>query len=50
MQIRWKRLLLQSAVWLTAEVTLTLVGLDDLADYSEYQFQSRSLSVLQVLQ
>ncbi|MGD1861877.1 MAG: hypothetical protein ACFB0E_18135 [Leptolyngbyaceae cyanobacterium] len=36
MQIRWKRLLLQFILWLSAEVILTSMGLDDLADYGEY--------------
>ena len=29
-------------VWLFAEIALTFLGLDDLADYSEFIFQSRS--------
>ncbi|MEM0980853.1 MAG: hypothetical protein AAGH78_11340 [Cyanobacteria bacterium P01_H01_bin.58] len=41
MNIRWKRLLQQLAVWLTAEIILTLMGMDDLADYSEYHFAAR---------
>ncbi|MBF2079012.1 MAG: hypothetical protein IGR76_10955 [Synechococcales cyanobacterium T60_A2020_003] len=31
------------AIWLLAEVLLTSVGLDDLADYGEYTFKMRDL-------
>lgn len=37
MTIRWKTFILQIAFWLVAECTLTLLGMDDLADYGEYQ-------------
>ncbi len=36
MQIRWSRLLINIIVWTTAEVTLNFIGLDTLADYSEF--------------
>lgn len=39
MQIRWKKLVLQSLIWLASEVVLTVAGLDDLADYSEFVFE-----------
>lgn len=41
MDIQWHMLILKSAFWLTAEVTLNLVGLDDLADYSEFLLNDR---------
>lgn len=41
MQIQWSKLLLKTAVWFCAEIALTYVGLDDLADYSEFVFQDR---------
>ncbi|MGK7891919.1 MAG: hypothetical protein AB4042_21540 [Leptolyngbyaceae cyanobacterium] len=37
MQVHWQQLIIQFSVWLMAEVVLTLMGIDDLADYSEYQ-------------
>jgi hypothetical protein len=37
-QIRWKKLFLQASIWLFAEVLLTCIGTDDLADYSEFHF------------
>ncbi|HIK29932.1 MAG TPA: hypothetical protein IGS17_04505 [Oscillatoriales cyanobacterium M59_W2019_021] len=39
MRVRWKTLLIQGSIWLASEVLLTLVGLDDLADYSEFVFE-----------
>ena len=41
MQIQWSKLLLKTVVWLGAEIALTCLGLDDLADYSEFVFQDR---------
>ena len=39
MNVKWKRLLVKIIIWLTAEIALNLVGLDDLADYSEFIFE-----------
>lgn len=41
MQVQWSKLLLKAAVWFCAEIALTCLGLDDLADYSEFVFQDR---------
>lgn len=38
MQVRWKKLLLQTLIWVATEALLTVAGLDDLADYSEFLF------------
>ena len=37
--IRWRKLLTSLTFWLLVEVSLNVVGLDDLADYSEFLFQ-----------
>ncbi len=42
MQVRWSKLFLKTAVWFCAEIALTFLGMDDLADYSEFVFQDRS--------
>lgn len=42
MQVRWSKLFLKTAVWVCAEIALTFLGMDDLADYSEFVFQDRS--------
>lgn len=35
-------------IWLTAEIILNLIGLDDLADYSEFIFEHK-LEVAQII-
>ena len=44
MGIHWPKLLMKTAIWLFAEIALTCLGLDDLADYSEFVTQYRSSS------
>jgi hypothetical protein len=38
MQVHYKKVLFDLAFWLITEVILNLVGLDDLANYSEFIF------------
>jgi hypothetical protein len=38
MNIQWKKLLLTTTIWLVTEIILNLLGLDNLADYSEFVF------------
>ncbi|HEY9762578.1 MAG TPA: hypothetical protein V6D07_08640 [Trichocoleus sp.] len=40
-KVRWKKLLLHGSLWVSTEVLLGAVGLDNLADYSEFLMQSR---------
>ena len=40
MRVRWKTLMIQTLLWLMAEIILGLMGLDDLADYGEYRFSA----------
>ena len=42
MRIRCPKLLVKTVVWACTEIALTCLGLDDLADYSEFIFQDRS--------
>ena len=39
MNASWKQFLFRTILFLTAEIYLTPLGLDDLADYSEYIFE-----------
>lgn len=39
MKSPWKTTLIKAIIWLTAEILLTIVGLDNLADYSEFVFE-----------
>ena len=45
MTVQWKKLLVRTAVWLAAELCLNFLGLDEMADYSEFIFD-RDLVVL----
>lgn len=36
MKIHWKKLFFSLVLWFVAEICLTILGLDDLADYSEF--------------
>ena len=38
--LRWRKLLFNLSIWLTAEIALTLLGLDNIADYAEFIIQS----------
>ncbi len=44
MKVQWQKLFLKTSVWLTAEILLTVIGLDNLADYSEFVFNNKALS------
>ncbi len=43
MQIKWKTLLSKTFIWLVAEIVLNSMGLDTLADYSEFVFDKDAL-------
>ncbi|VEP13220.1 conserved hypothetical protein [Hyella patelloides LEGE 07179] len=36
MKIRWQKLLINVSLWAIAEITLNIVELDTIADYSEF--------------
>ncbi len=40
-----KKLIAKIVIWLTAEILLSFLGLDDLADYSEFVYE-RPITVL----
>lgn len=48
MKIHWKTAFIKTIVWLAAEIVLNLMGVDSLADYSEfiYEHQLAALSHL----
>jgi hypothetical protein len=39
MKVRWKKLLVTTTLWLTTEIWFNFLGIDNLADYSEFIFQ-----------
>ncbi len=46
MQVKWEKLIAKLAIWLVAEIYLNSLGIDTLADYSEFLFE-RNVIVLQ---
>ncbi|MDJ0571833.1 MAG: hypothetical protein QNJ53_22700 [Pleurocapsa sp. MO_192.B19] len=36
MKVIWVKLIIKILIWLIAEILLNLIGLDELADYSEF--------------
>lgn len=42
MGVQWTEFVLKVVVWLGAEIALTCLGLDDLADYGEFRTQMHS--------
>ena len=47
MDIRWKFIFYRLLIWVVAEVVFSMLGVDDLADYSEFLLE-RSTPVLAV--
>ena len=43
MEIRWKTLLTKTLIWLAAEIILNCIGVDTLADYSEFVFDKDAI-------
>jgi hypothetical protein len=36
MEVRWQKLLLTVTFWLATEICFNIIGIDDVADYSEF--------------
>lgn len=47
MKTQWKKLLVKTTVWLAAEIILNLLGLDNLADYSEFIYEQEVMVLTQ---
>ncbi len=47
MNVRWKIFLSRMVFWLAAEISLSCLGLDDLADYSEFLHEEKYVLVRQ---
>ncbi|MDJ0576530.1 MAG: hypothetical protein QNJ65_15355 [Xenococcaceae cyanobacterium MO_234.B1] len=43
MKVKWKALLTKTLIWLLAEILLDTMGLDTLADYSEFVFDKNAI-------
>lgn len=44
--VRWRKFLVKSTFWLSTELVLGLIGMDTLADYSEFLAKSRAIDHL----
>ncbi|NEQ97342.1 MAG: hypothetical protein F6K30_11550 [Cyanothece sp. SIO2G6] len=42
--VRWRSLLVKTTFWLSTEIILGVMGLDQLADYSEFMLQRHLLA------
>ena len=45
MKIRWQKLVTNFFIWAIAETTLNLVGLDTIADYSEFLSSQEKIEI-----
>lgn len=41
MNVQWQKLVLISIFWLATEICFNLLGIDDIADYSEFVFNQQ---------
>ncbi|MEM8718864.1 MAG: hypothetical protein AAGE84_06090 [Cyanobacteria bacterium P01_G01_bin.39] len=44
MNVRWKKLLLKTTLWLVAEIWVNSLGIDSLVDYSEFIFARHEIA------
>ncbi|MFM2313053.1 MAG: hypothetical protein RLZZ04_2329 [Cyanobacteriota bacterium] len=45
MDIKWKKLIFKVGIWIALEVVFSYVGVDTIADYSEYIFDRNLITV-----
>lgn len=45
MNVQWKKLFVKTTIWLAAEIFLNVLGLDTLADYSEFIYEQDVLAL-----
>ena len=48
MIVLWRKLYIKIILWLGAEILLTLIGLDDLADYGEFLYGQKEVASLTI--
>ena len=49
MDIQWRLMVCRLCVWVAAEIVFSLLGIDDLADYSEFLWQKAPPMTVQEL-
>ncbi|HEY9637871.1 MAG TPA: hypothetical protein V6D14_31050 [Coleofasciculaceae cyanobacterium] len=50
MKAQWKTVLVKMTTWLAAEIILNLIGLDSLADYSEFLYGQEVVAMSHIQQ
>jgi hypothetical protein len=45
MKTHWQKILIKITCWLIVEIILNLLGLDNLADYSEFVFEDKTTNL-----
>ena len=45
MEVRWRKLIVSLLIWLAAELCLNVIGMDDLADCSEFVFDHQHIAL-----
>ena len=46
MKRQWKKAWVKATLWIVTEIVLNLLGLDNLADYSEFLFEKEIISTI----
>ncbi len=46
MKMKWRKLAANLVLWFLAEIILSFLGLDELADYSEFLAERNSVAIL----
>ena len=47
MNVRWKKLLVKTTLWLVAEIWFNSLGIDNLVDYGEFVFARHEIVQMQ---
>ncbi|MGK7879648.1 MAG: hypothetical protein AB4060_06055 [Crocosphaera sp.] len=42
MKVYWRKLLVQASLWMTSKILLNFLGLDNIADYSEFLLKQKA--------
>jgi hypothetical protein len=50
MQVQWKKVVIKTTIWLTTEVLLNLLGVDQVVDISEFVVERKNLAARQWVQ
>ena len=43
MKVYWRKLFIEASLWMTSEILLNFLGLDNIADYSEFLLKQKEI-------